>query len=91
MKKLGPFPSAEDDVTFVWLRAFPDAASREALKGARRAAVGGRAGALGVEGAAGCGDPFRREDSQAAARPRSTGRPASSQPCLPSAYFRTFV
>lgn len=34
MKVLGPFPSQEDDVTFVWLRAFPDEASREPLKGA---------------------------------------------------------
>jgi hypothetical protein len=28
---LGVFPSAEDDDTLVWLRAFPDADSREAL------------------------------------------------------------
>lgn len=34
MKVLGPFPSAEDDHTFVWLRAFPDAASRAAMKSA---------------------------------------------------------
>ncbi len=34
MKVLGPFPSLEDDETFVWVRAFPDAASRSALKDA---------------------------------------------------------
>lgn len=34
MKVLGPFPSQEDDVTFVWLRGFPDEASREPLKAA---------------------------------------------------------
>jgi hypothetical protein len=28
MKVLGPFPSADDDVTFVWSRGFPDAESR---------------------------------------------------------------
>lgn len=32
MKVLRPFPSQEDDVTFVWLRAFPDEASRAPLK-----------------------------------------------------------
>ena len=32
MRVLGPFPSQEDDVTFVWLRGFPDEASREPLK-----------------------------------------------------------
>lgn len=34
MKVLGPFPSQEDDTTFVWLRGFPDEASREPLKAA---------------------------------------------------------
>ena len=34
MKILGPFPSQEDDVTFVWLRGFPDEASRDPLKAA---------------------------------------------------------
>jgi hypothetical protein len=34
MKILGPFLSAEDDQTLVWLRAFPDAASRESMKDA---------------------------------------------------------
>jgi uncharacterized protein YciI len=34
MKILGPFPSLEDDIGFVWLRAFPDEASREWLKAA---------------------------------------------------------
>jgi hypothetical protein len=34
MKVLGPFPSREDDVTFVWLRGFPDEASRAPLKAA---------------------------------------------------------
>ena len=34
MRVLGPFPSQEDDVTFVWLRGFPDEASRAPLKGA---------------------------------------------------------
>jgi quercetin dioxygenase-like cupin family protein len=32
MKVLGPFPSREDDDMFVWLRAFPDAESREPMK-----------------------------------------------------------
>ncbi|HEX9763187.1 MAG TPA: NIPSNAP family protein [Acidimicrobiia bacterium] len=32
MKVLGPFPSAEDENVYVWLRAFPDAGSRETLK-----------------------------------------------------------
>jgi hypothetical protein len=32
MRLLGPFPSEEDDVTFVWLRGFPDEASRIPLK-----------------------------------------------------------
>jgi hypothetical protein len=31
IRVLGPFPSAEDDDTLVWLRAFPDAASRDTL------------------------------------------------------------
>ena len=34
MRLLGPFPSKEDDVTFVWLRGFPDEASRALLKAA---------------------------------------------------------
>ena len=34
MKVLGRFPSAEDDQTFVWLRVFPDAASRDGMKAA---------------------------------------------------------
>ena len=34
MKVLGPFPSREDDVGFVWLRGFPDEASREPFKAA---------------------------------------------------------
>lgn len=34
MKLLGPFPREEDDVTFVWIRAFPDEASREPLRAA---------------------------------------------------------
>lgn len=34
MKLLGPFPSQEDDTAFVWLRGFPDEASREPLKAA---------------------------------------------------------
>jgi hypothetical protein len=34
MRVLGPFPSAEDEDTFVWLRAFPDAASRGPMKAA---------------------------------------------------------
>jgi quercetin dioxygenase-like cupin family protein len=32
MKVLGPFPSRDDEDTFVWLRAFPDAESRELMK-----------------------------------------------------------
>ena len=32
MKFLGPFLSTEDDQTLVWLRAFPDAASRQSMK-----------------------------------------------------------
>ena len=39
MRILGPFPSVDDPDTFVWLRAFPDAASREPLK---EAFYGGR-------------------------------------------------
>jgi hypothetical protein len=31
IRVLGVFPSAEDDDTLVWLRAFPDADSREAM------------------------------------------------------------
>lgn len=34
MRILGPFSSIEDDVTFVWLRAFPDDASRPGLRAA---------------------------------------------------------
>jgi hypothetical protein len=34
MKILGPFPNQDDDVSFVWLRGFPDQASREPLKAA---------------------------------------------------------
>jgi hypothetical protein len=34
IRVLGPLPSREDDETFVWLRAFPDDASRESLKSA---------------------------------------------------------
>jgi hypothetical protein len=34
MRLLGPFPSEEDDVTFVWMRGFPDEASRAPLKAA---------------------------------------------------------
>lgn len=34
IKLLGPFPSREDEVTFVWLRGFPDAPSREPLRAA---------------------------------------------------------
>jgi hypothetical protein len=34
MKILGPFPSHEDDMEFVWLRGFPDHASRALLKAA---------------------------------------------------------
>lgn len=32
MKVLGPFPSQDDADEFVWLRGFPDPASREPLK-----------------------------------------------------------
>lgn len=32
MKVLGPFPSLEDDVIFVWLRAFPTPESRGPMK-----------------------------------------------------------
>ena len=32
MRLLGPFASLEDPVTFVWLRAFPEEASRDELK-----------------------------------------------------------
>ncbi len=32
MRVLGPFASLEDPVTFVWLRAFPEEASRDELK-----------------------------------------------------------
>jgi hypothetical protein len=32
MKILGPFPNRADDDGFVWLRGFPDEASREPLK-----------------------------------------------------------
>lgn len=32
MKVLGPFPAQDDEDTFVWLRAFPDADSREPMK-----------------------------------------------------------
>jgi hypothetical protein len=32
MKVLGPFPSVEDEDVYVWIRAFPDAGSREKLK-----------------------------------------------------------
>jgi haloalkane dehalogenase len=34
MKLIGPLPATEDEVTFVWLRAFPGEASREPLKAA---------------------------------------------------------
>jgi hypothetical protein len=34
MKLLGPFSTQEDEVGFVWLRGFPDQASREPLKAA---------------------------------------------------------
>jgi hypothetical protein len=34
MRVLGPFPSLEDETTFVWLRAFPDEASRQPMKDA---------------------------------------------------------
>jgi len=39
MRILGPFPSVDDPDTFVWLRAFPDAASRDLMK---EAFYGGR-------------------------------------------------
>ena len=32
MRVLGPFPSSEDSVTFVWLRGFPNRESREPMK-----------------------------------------------------------
>jgi hypothetical protein len=32
MKILGPFPSAENDDTFFWMRAFPDEKSRERMR-----------------------------------------------------------
>lgn len=32
MRVLGPFPSLDDPVTFVWLRGFPTGASRDGLK-----------------------------------------------------------
>lgn len=32
MRLLGPFPSLDDPVSFVWLRAFPTHASKDALK-----------------------------------------------------------
>lgn len=32
IKVMGPFPSLDDDVSFVWLRAFPDLASRGRMK-----------------------------------------------------------
>lgn len=31
IKVVGPFPSAEDEDTFTWLRAFPDGASRDSM------------------------------------------------------------
>jgi NIPSNAP len=34
MRILGPFPSVDDQDTLVWLRAFPDAASRDPMKDA---------------------------------------------------------
>jgi len=34
MKVLGPFPVADGDDAFVWLRAYPDAASREPMRNA---------------------------------------------------------
>lgn len=34
MRVLGPFPSLEDETTFVWLRGFPDAACRQSMKDA---------------------------------------------------------
>jgi hypothetical protein len=39
MRILGPFSSVDDPDTFVWLRAFPDAASRDPMK---EAFYGGR-------------------------------------------------
>jgi quercetin dioxygenase-like cupin family protein len=39
MRVLGPFPSLDDEDTFVWLRAFPDAMSRDQMK---EAFYGGR-------------------------------------------------
>lgn len=32
MKVMGPFPSLDDDVSFVWLRAFPNLDSRGPMK-----------------------------------------------------------
>jgi hypothetical protein len=32
MRVLGPFPSTEDNVTFIWLRGFPPGADRDSLK-----------------------------------------------------------
>ena len=32
MKVLGPFPSLDDNVSFVWLRAFPNPESRDPMK-----------------------------------------------------------
>lgn len=32
MKVLGPFPSLDDNVTFVWLRAVPNPESRDPMK-----------------------------------------------------------
>jgi hypothetical protein len=32
MRVLGPFPSIEDQVSFVWLRGFPPGADRDSLK-----------------------------------------------------------
>jgi len=34
IKVIGPFPSAEDEDTLTWLRAFPDAASRDTMTSA---------------------------------------------------------
>jgi hypothetical protein len=34
VKLIGPLPATDDDVSFVWLRAFPDEASRGPLKSA---------------------------------------------------------
>jgi hypothetical protein len=31
MKVLGPFPSQDDDVAFVWLRGFPDEATASSI------------------------------------------------------------